>query len=108
MDAENRKESRFSCGCKARYSVFNQSVFHDSQIVDFSDSGMQLKSGIPATIGATVLVQVIHQPPDVQVRSGFRCPTNRSIGLGEVRWCERLEHGEGAGKYHLGLKLHSL
>ncbi|MCF8052022.1 MAG: PilZ domain-containing protein [Desulfobacterales bacterium] len=106
MDAENRKEDRFSCSCRARHSIFGQSVFHDSQIVDFSDSGMRLKSSIPGTVGATVLVQATPQPSDVQARSGFRCPTNRSIGLGEVRWCERLEHG--AGKYHLGLKLHSL
>ncbi|GEM_PF-2849608 len=104
---EKRTESRFTCACGARYAVFARSVFHDSKIVDFSDGGMRLKTNIPIDIGRTVMVQVTGPVADDGEKVDFRCPLNRTIGVGEVRWCEKSGVEAGAG-YDLGVKIREI
>ena len=101
---EKRKESRFSCHCGARYAFFARSVFYNSQIVDFSDAGMRMKTKVPAKIGSSLMVQVTEPLQGIPAADvDFRCPTNRSIGIGQVIWCEKSGRDE-ARCYDIGLK----
>ncbi len=101
---ERRKESRFTCNCAAHYAVFARSVFHRSRIADFSEAGMRIRTRTPAEIGSTLLIQVTGPVADGRADVDFRCPLNRTIGVGQVMWCEKSGRGEAEG-YDLGLKI---
>jgi hypothetical protein len=103
VTSEERTESRFSCHCSARYAIFAGSVFYHSQIVNFSDSGMRMKTNLPAKVGAILMVQITGPLPNCPTAVDYLCPPNRSIAIGQVKWCQRSGRHEAKG-YHLGLK----
>jgi len=101
---EKRKESRFTCACGAQFELFARSVSHRSQIMDFSDSGMRLKSRIPIKIGCILMVRATGPWEDSRKGGDRCCPLNRMYGIGQVRWCEKSERHDTEG-YLLGLKI---
>jgi len=101
---EKRKENRFTCDCGAQFAVFARSVFHSSQIMDFSDAGMRLKSRIPQKIGSILMVRATGPWEDSRTDGDSRCPLNRMYGIGQVRWCEESGQHDTEG-YDLGLKI---
>lgn len=100
---EKRTESRVSCHYSARYANFARSVFYNSQIVDFSEAGMRIKTKVPVKIGAMLMVHVTGPLQDARTDVEVCCPPNRSIGIGQVRWCEKSGPYEMGG-YDFGLK----
>ena len=101
---EKRKESRFTCACGALFADFARSVFHRSQIMDFSDEGMRLNSRIPVKIGSMLMVRATGPWEDRRTDGHSRCLLNRTHGIGQVRWCEQSEEHDTEG-YLLGLKI---
>ena len=101
---EKRRHVRHRCEAVIKWSYFNQEVYFNARLINFSDDGVyfeadrELKPGVSIfldmkTISSTMVRSKDHQRP-------------RSVSLGEVQWCIDLSERHQA-RYGVGVRFPS-
>jgi hypothetical protein len=87
---EKRRHERHKCQAVIKWTYFNQDVYFDAKLINFSNDGvyfetgreLELKPGVSIfldmkRISSSMIESKCHQRP-------------KSVSLGEVRWCADL------------------
>jgi len=84
-------------------SYFNSNYYHQAKITSHSSEGLSLDADFYLKPGACIYFRVECSLKNKRAPKCCRCPSFRSTGLAEVKWC-RKNINEGGSLYTAGLK----
>jgi hypothetical protein len=97
---EKRKDRRYNCDGRIKWTYFNrttfnfsQEVFYRARVLNFSKSGLYFETTDSLKPGTILLFRSEAFAKKVLYLEGFQCL--RSISLVEIKWCQEfLANGE--------------
>jgi len=85
---EKRKTIRHNCEASIEWSYFNQGVYHEAKLLNFSRSGVFFETASDILLGSTIIIRLGMVLSTEIDAVGHAYP--RLVSLGEVTWCTHL------------------
>ena len=82
---EKRRQARHNCEAVIRWSLFNQTIFFDATLLNFSESGVYFETAHDLKPGTAIFLDMKMVTPGRINFLEYKQP--RLISLGEVKWC---------------------
>jgi hypothetical protein len=90
--SEKRAHQRHTCEIPVWWCYFNRREQHTARVLNISEEGIYLETGIAPRAGATILIK--RRYPDDVSTGGQVHPPCRDLSLVEVRWCSDTKSAE--------------
>jgi len=100
-NTEKRKHVRHQCEAVIEWSYFNQKIYFEAKLLNFSESGVYFETGHSLKPGATIFLKM-----EMVSSSEFNSLDHerpRSVSLGEVKWRTDLS-GSDRSYYGVGVR----
>ena len=97
---EKRRQARHNCEAVIRWSLFNQTIFFDATLLNFSESGVYFETAHDLKPGTAIFLDMKMVTPGRINFLEYKQP--RLISLGEVKWCANLS-GEVQSNFGVGV-----
>jgi hypothetical protein len=85
---EKRRHARHKCQAVIKWSYFNQDVYFDARLINFSDDGVYFETGRELKPGVSIFLDMKRVSSSMIEPKDHQRP--KSVSLGEVRWCSDL------------------
>ena len=97
---EKRRHERHNCEAVIKWSLFNQTIYFDATLLNFSESGVYFETAHDLKPGTAIFLDMKTVSPHRINFKDYKQP--RLISLGEVKWCVNLS-GEVQSKFGVGV-----
>ena len=98
---DKRRYERIGCEAVIEWSYFNQGVYFDAKLINFSKNGVYFETDRELKPGVSIFLNTKRISPSTIKSKGHQRP--RSVSLGEVQWCLDLS-GRNKSCYGVGVK----
>ena len=99
--AKKRRHVRHKCEAVIEWSYFNQEIYFEAKLLNFSEGGVYFKTGHDLKPGATIFLKM-NMVSSSKINS-LDPERPRSVSLGEVRWRMDLS-GSDQSCYGVGVR----
>ena len=82
---DRRRHTRIRCEANIEWSYFNQDVYFDARLIDFSKNGVQFETDRELKPGVSIFLNMKRISSGMIETQDHQRP--RSVSLGEVQWC---------------------
>ncbi len=89
---DKRRYERIRCEAVIEWSYFNQDVYFDAKLINFSKNGVYLETDRDLKPGVSIFINTKKFSQGTIKSKAHQRP--RSVSLGEVQWCIDLSEGD--------------
>jgi hypothetical protein len=82
---DKRRYERIRCEAVIEWSYFNQDVYFDAKLINFSKNGVYFETDRELKQGVSIFLNTKSIRPSMSNSKHHQRP--RSVSLGEVQWC---------------------
>lgn len=85
---EKRRQVRYGCKATIKWSLFNNTIFFDATLLNFSENGVYFETAHALKPGTAIFLDMKMVS---SVKINLKTPNRpRLVSLGEVKWCVNL------------------